>query len=69
MSPAPAPALVAGVDVKVAGQSLDPGILERLLEARVQDNLMLPDAFMLRLRDPDFELVDGSLFDVGAAST
>jgi phage protein D len=66
MSPAPAPALVAGVDVKVAGQSLDPGILERLLEARVQDNLMLPDAFMLRLRDPDFELVDGSLFDVGA---
>ncbi|MGH2942347.1 MAG: VgrG-related protein [Solirubrobacteraceae bacterium] len=66
MSPAPAPTLVAGVDVKVAGQPLDPSILDRLLEARVQDNLMLPDAFMLRLRDPDFQLVDGSLFEVGA---
>jgi len=66
MSPAAAPTLAAGVDIKVAGQPLDPGIMDRLLEARVQDNLMLPDAFMLRLRDPDFQLVDGSLFDVGA---
>jgi hypothetical protein len=65
MSP-PAPTLVAGVEIKVAGQALDPSITERLLEARVQDNLMLPDAFMLRLRDPDFQLVDGTLLDVGA---
>ena len=66
MTAAPAPTLVAGADIKVNGQPLDAGILGRLLEARVQDNLMLPDAFMLRLRDPDFQLVDGSLFDVGA---
>jgi uncharacterized protein involved in type VI secretion and phage assembly len=66
MSPAPAPALAAAVEIRVGGQALDPSLAERLLEARVQDNLMLPDAFMLRLRDADFQLVDGSLFDVGA---
>jgi phage protein D len=66
MSPAASPTLVAAVEIKVAGQALDPSITERLLEARVQDNLMLPDAFLLRLRDPNFQLVDGTLFDVGA---
>jgi phage protein D len=63
---APSPTLVAAVDIKVEGQALDPSIAAGLLEARVQDNLMLPDAFMLRLRDTDFKLVDGTLFDVGA---
>jgi uncharacterized protein involved in type VI secretion and phage assembly len=56
--------LVAGVSVKVNGQELDPSI--PIAEARVQDNLMLPDAFMLRALDPDFKLVDGSMFDIGA---
>ncbi|MDX6704181.1 MAG: hypothetical protein QOI48_27, partial [Solirubrobacteraceae bacterium] len=56
--------LVAGVSVKVNGQALDPGVT--IVEARVQDNLMLPDAFMLRALDPDFKLVDGSMFDIGA---
>ena len=65
MSPAAPSNLVAAVEINVDGQSLDPSITERLLEARVQDNLMLPDAFTLRLRDPDFQLVDGNLFDVG----
>jgi phage protein D len=58
------PNLVAGVSVKVGGQALDPSI--SIAEARVQDNLLLPDAFMIRLLDPDFELVDGSTFEIGA---
>ncbi|MDX6681070.1 MAG: hypothetical protein QOG94_1109 [Solirubrobacteraceae bacterium] len=58
------PNLVAGVSVKVGGQTLDPSV--SIVEARVQDNLLLPDAFMLRLLDPDFKLVDGSTFDIGA---
>jgi uncharacterized protein involved in type VI secretion and phage assembly len=58
----PAPNLVAGVSVKVGGQALDVPIVE----ARVQDNLMLPDAFALRVLDPDFKLVDGAMFDIGA---
>jgi phage protein D len=62
----PAATLVSAVEIKVGGQSIDPSLTERLLEARVQDNLMLPDAFLLRFRDPDFQLVDGTLFDVGA---
>ena len=65
MSPAPPPGLVAAVEIRVGGRPVDPSVAERLLEARVQDNLMLPDAFTLRLRDPSFELVDGTLFDVG----
>ncbi|MEA2234558.1 MAG: hypothetical protein QOD83_4374 [Solirubrobacteraceae bacterium] len=56
--------LVAGVSVKVNGQALDPGVT--IVEARVQDNLMLPDAFMLRALDHDFKLVDGSTFEIGA---
>ena len=64
MSPA-APTLVAAVEIRAGGRPLDPSIVARLLEARVQDNLMLPDAFSLRLRDPDFQLVDGTLFDPG----
>jgi uncharacterized protein involved in type VI secretion and phage assembly len=60
----PAVNLVAGVSVKVDGQTLDPGI--SILEVRVQDNLMLPDAFMLRMLDQDFKLVDGTTFSIGA---
>ena len=61
-----APQLVAGVDIKVDGQPLDPTISAAVLEARVQDNLMLPDAFTIRLRDTDFKLVDGTLLDIGS---
>jgi phage protein D len=60
------PQLVAGVDIKVGGQSLDPDVAGKVIQARVQDNLMLPDAFSLRLRDPDFSLVDGTLLGIGA---
>jgi len=65
MTPAAA-TLVSGVEVKIGGQALDPTITDHLLEARVQDNLMLPDAFLVRVRDPEFKLVDGGLFDIGA---
>lgn len=56
---------VGGLEVAVDGAPLDPTVAERLIDARVQDDLLLPDTFQLRFRDPAFELVDGSLFDVG----
>lgn len=56
--------IVAGVTIKVNGAPLDPGV--QLIECRVQDNLMLPDAFAFRVMDPKFALVDGTLFDIGA---
>jgi hypothetical protein len=60
------PELLGGLEIRVNGRPLDPTVTDRLIDARVQDNLMLPDAFQLRLRDPHFELVDGTTFDIGA---
>lgn len=56
---------VGGLEVAIDGAPLDPTVAERLIDARVQDDLLLPDAVQLRFRDPAFELVDGTLFDVG----
>lgn len=56
---------VGGLEVTIDGAPLDPTVNERLIDARVQDDLLLPDTFQLRFRDPAFELVDGTLFDVG----
>lgn len=56
---------VGGLEVRVDGAPLDPSVADRLLDARVQDDLLLPDQFQLRFRDPDFELIDGSAMDVG----
>src|SRR3954463_5621315 len=60
------PELLGGLEIRVNGRLLDPTVTDRLIDARVQDNLMLPDTFQLRLRDPHFELVDGTTFDIGA---
>jgi phage protein D len=57
---------VAGVEVKIDGQVLDPGLAARLLEVRVQDNLMLPDTFLIRLADPGLEMIDTSPLKIGA---
>ena len=59
------PSHVADLVVKIDGTALDPTVAAQLIEARVQDDLLLPDAFQLRLRDPRFALCDGSQFDVG----
>ncbi len=56
---------VGGIEIRIDGAPLDPTVAERLLDARVQDDLLLPDTFQLRFRDPAFELVDGTLMDVG----
>ncbi|MBO9534076.1 MAG: VgrG-related protein [Solirubrobacteraceae bacterium] len=56
---------VADLEVRVDGAALDPEVAAALIEARVQDDLLLPDAFQLRFRDPRFELCDGAQFDVG----
>src|SRR4051794_23941103 len=64
--PADGGGLVAGAEVKVGGQTLDPTLAGRLLEVRVQDNLMLPDTFLVRILDPGLEHVDSNPLDVGA---
>ena len=59
-------ALTAGVEVLVAGQPLDPTITPLLQEVRVEDNLTLPDAFMIRVSDPGLKHIDTHPLEVGA---
>ena len=58
--------LIAGVEVLVGGYPDRPDLARRLVEVRVDDNLMLPDAFLIRVADPDLEVVDRGPFEVGA---
>ncbi|HSI80971.1 MAG TPA: VgrG-related protein [Solirubrobacterales bacterium] len=57
---------VAGVEVQVDGQPLDPEIGARLLEVQVRDNLALPDSFLIRVSDPGLESIDSTLLEIGA---
>lgn len=56
---------VAGVEVLVAGQPLDPTLTPLLQEVRVEDNLTLPDAFLLRISDPGLKHIDTHPLEVG----
>jgi len=56
----------AGAEVRIDGTPLAPELTERLVEVRVQDNLALPDAFLVRVADPELEQVDSGLFKIGA---
>ena len=49
---------VAGVDVKVDGQALDPKFQQALIEVKVVDSLTLPDMALVRIADPKGENVD-----------
>ena len=57
---------VAGVEVLIAGQPLDPTLTPLLQEVRVEDNLTLPDAFLLRISDPGLKHVDSNPLEVGS---
>lgn len=60
------PAKIAGAEVRVGGMPLDAKLADRLVEVRVDDNLMLPDAFLIRLADPGLEAIDSHPLVVGA---
>lgn len=50
--------MISGSEIRVNGQKLDPTISDKLIEARVQSNLRLPDGCLLRFSDPGLENVD-----------
>ena len=54
-SPAANELPVAGAEVKVDGQKLDDRYGQQLVEVRMQENLRLPDACLLRFTDPSLE--------------
>jgi phage protein D/phage baseplate assembly protein gpV len=66
MSPAAAQGVVAGIEVRLGGQALEPKVLQKLIEVRIQENLMLPDSFLMRISDPDMKQVDSSVYEIGA---
>jgi phage protein D len=55
---------VAAAEVVIEGTPLVQE-LENMVELRLEQNLMLPDAFLLRLADPMLELMDGNRFLIG----
>jgi len=63
---APSSPLIAGAEIRVAGQEIDPELAAHVLEVRVEDHLMLPDAFVIRIADPQLKHVDSNPFEVGA---
>ena len=50
---------------EVQGIPLDPQLAAQLSEVRVEENLMLPDAFMVRIADPDLKHLDAPQFEIG----
>ena len=57
---------VAGVDIRVAGQSIDPLLAGQLLEVRLESHLLLADTVSIRMADPLLEHIDSAPFDIGA---
>jgi phage protein D len=56
---------VAGVEVRIQGAALEPEMAAQLSEVRVEDHLMMPDAFLVRIADPDLKHMDAPMFEVG----
>lgn len=50
-------------DIRVDGQSI-PDTME-IEEARVEQSVVLPDRLVVRILDPDFEILDGTTFAIG----
>ncbi len=57
---------VSGAEVRVSGTKLDDSVGQRLVEARVQENLRLPDACLLRFSDPNLATIDQFPIQIGS---
>jgi len=57
---------VAGVEIRVAGQAIDPLLATDLLEVRLESHLLLADTVSIRIADPLMEHIDSAPFDIGA---
>lgn len=58
--------LLPSVQVKINGVPLDPQIAPNVLEVKVEDNLIHPDTFLIRVDDPELKNIDSTTFDIGA---
>jgi len=58
--------LISGCQIRINGTALDAKLQARLIEARVEDNLRLPDSALVRFSDPLLESVDTIPLEIGA---
>ena len=61
--------MIAGAEVLVGGSPLPPKLADKIVEVRVDDNLMLPDCFLIRVADAGLENIDDSPLQIGAEVT
>jgi phage protein D len=57
---------VSGAEIRVDGQKLDDRYGQQLVEIRLQENLRLPDACLLRFTDPNLETIDAFPIKIGS---
>src|SRR5215471_17700485 len=57
---------VPGAEIRVDGQKLDDRYGQQLVEVRLQENLRLPDACLLRFSDPSLEAIDSFPIKIGS---
>ncbi len=60
------PPTVAGVEIQVGGQAIDPLLAAQLLEVRLESHLLLANTVSIRLADPSLEHIDSAPFDIGS---
>jgi phage protein D len=57
---------VAGLEIRVAGQAIDPLLAAQVLEVRLESHLLLADTVSIRIADPQLEYIDAGTFDIGS---
>lgn len=59
-------AMIAGAELEVGGQPLDPQMSGNIVELRVEQHLLVPDVAVVRIADPEVRHVDTGPFEIGA---
>lgn len=54
------------ITLTVSGRAAPPELINELIDITVEESLLLPPTFVIRLRDPDLAWSDRALFTVGA---
>ncbi len=65
MTPPAGSGAVAGAEIRCNGTKIDDQVGQNLVEARIQENLRLPDACSLRFSDPGLKTVDNFPIQIG----
>ncbi len=61
--------MIAGLDIRVDGSTIDTALDDLIVEVTVEDHLMLPDMFTIRMSDPKLKHIDSHPFRIGADVT